>query len=63
MNAVGFLFTLLLPETKGLSLEEMDVLFKVVDKSVRQNDIEQHLGSLQHNERGLVDSPAPSRVG
>lgn len=52
MNAVGFLFTLLLPETKGLSLEEMDVLFKVVDESVRQHDIELHLGGLQHNERG-----------
>jgi hypothetical protein len=32
-----------LPETKGLSLEEMDVLFGVVDESTRRLDIEGHL--------------------
>jgi hypothetical protein len=33
-----------LPETKGLSLEEMDILFGVVDESTRRSDIEEHLG-------------------
>ena len=33
-----------MPETKGLSLEEMDVLFGVVDESTRRLDIEEHLG-------------------
>jgi hypothetical protein len=33
-----------LPETKGLSLEEMDVLFGLVDESTRRLDIEEHLG-------------------
>jgi len=35
-----------LPETKGLSLEEMDVLFGVVDESTRRLDIEEHLGVI-----------------
>ncbi|KAN0101383.1 general substrate transporter [Hyaloscypha variabilis] len=43
-NAVGFIFAILLPETKGLSLEEMDVLFGLVDESTRRLDIEEHLG-------------------
>jgi hypothetical protein len=43
MNAVAFIFVLFLPETKGLSLEEMDVLFHVVDEQTRQHDIEKHV--------------------
>lgn len=43
MNAVGFIFTLFLPETKNLSLEEMDILFHAVDKSTRQRDIEEYI--------------------
>lgn len=43
MNAGGFIFTLFLPETKNLSLEEMDILFCVVDKSTRQRDIEEYI--------------------
>jgi len=35
-----------LPETKGLSLEEMDVLFRVVDESTRRLDIEKHLAVM-----------------
>lgn len=43
MNALGFIFTLFLPETKGLSLEEMDVLFGVIDEDTRRHDIEAHV--------------------
>jgi hypothetical protein len=43
-NAVAFIFTWFLPETKGLSLEEMDVLFKVVNEDTRRKDVDEHIG-------------------
>ncbi|ETS84102.1 hypothetical protein PFICI_02127 [Pestalotiopsis fici W106-1] len=43
LNAVAAIFAWLLPETKDLSLEQMDVLFGVVDESKRQQDIENNL--------------------
>ncbi|KAK6607656.1 sugar transporter [Botrytis cinerea] len=42
-NSVAFIFTLFLPETKGLSLEQMDVLFKVVNEDVRRKDVGEHV--------------------
>lgn len=61
MNAVAFIFTLFLPETKGLSLEEMDLLFKVVDESVRKHDIEEHIGAPLSNEKTPVVSSSASK--
>ncbi|KAF7541896.1 hypothetical protein G7054_g225 [Neopestalotiopsis clavispora] len=43
LNAVAAIFAWLLPETKDLSLEQMDVLFGVVDESKRQQDIENNM--------------------
>ncbi|KAI1075420.1 general substrate transporter [Whalleya microplaca] len=40
LNIAGAIFALALPETKGLSLEQMDVLFGVINESTPQNDIE-----------------------
>ncbi|KAK5119140.1 hypothetical protein LTR85_007754 [Meristemomyces frigidus] len=42
-NACACIFALFLPETKGKSLEETDVLFGVVAESVRREDIETKL--------------------
>jgi hypothetical protein len=61
MNALGFIFTLFLPETKGLSLEEMDVLFRVVDESTRRHDIEDYsAGPVEGNEKSTAVSSAAS---
>lgn len=35
-NIAGCLFALLIPETKGVALEDMDILFGVVDKPSSQ---------------------------
>lgn len=39
LNIVAAIFTWLLPETKGLSLEEMDVLFRAVGEEERRQNI------------------------
>ena len=39
-------FSLLIPETKGLSLEEMDIIFGAVDAETRQKDIEKQRVAL-----------------
>ncbi|KAI1408604.1 general substrate transporter [Hypoxylon sp. FL1857] len=42
-NIAGAIFACVLPETKDLSLEEMDVLFGIVDRNTRQHHVEEHL--------------------
>ncbi|KAI0919660.1 hypothetical protein AcW1_003143 [Taiwanofungus camphoratus] len=42
-------FTLMIPETKGRSLEEMDVIFGSVKADQRQADIEKRERGMQHN--------------
>ena len=39
-------FSLLIPETKGLSLEEMDIIFGSVDAETRRKDIERQQSSF-----------------
>ncbi|KAK6069854.1 sugar transporter [Seiridium cupressi] len=58
LNAVAAVFAWLLPETKDLSLEEMDVLFGVIDESTRQHDIEK---SLQGTKINKVSSTAEEK--
>ncbi|KAH9934615.1 general substrate transporter [Amylocystis lapponica] len=54
-------FTLLIPETKGRSLEEMDVIFGSVKREKRQADIQRQEQMLEHevnettSERSLSD--------
>lgn len=43
MNIAAMIFSWFLPETQNLSLEEMDVLFGVVEESVRQRDVEMNI--------------------
>ncbi|KAI6014340.1 general substrate transporter [Pisolithus marmoratus] len=44
-----FTFSLFLPETKGRSLEEMDIIFGAVSFEVREMFIERHKRELQHD--------------
>ncbi|KAM3076353.1 hypothetical protein ACMFMG_007174 [Clarireedia jacksonii] len=54
-NAVAFIFTWFLPETKGLSLEEMDVLFKVVNEDTRKKDVDEHIGApVEKSEKSIA---------
>lgn len=48
-------FAWMLPETKGLSLEQMDVLFGVVDESTRQHDIEKNLHAKMDRTASAVE--------
>ncbi|KAK0102141.1 hypothetical protein ONS96_006105 [Cadophora gregata f. sp. sojae] len=43
LNIVAAIFSWFLPETQNLSLEEMDVLFKVVEEEHRKRDVEMNM--------------------
>jgi len=46
------IFSLLIPETKGRSLEEMDIIFGSVDAETRRKDIEKQERALGHDVNG-----------
>jgi len=51
-------FSLIIPETKGLSLEEMDVIFGAVSAETRQQGIKKHqvaFGDEYHSSAGSDD--------
>jgi len=41
-------FSLIIPETKGRSLEEMDIIFGAVSAETRRQDIERQRATLEH---------------
>ncbi|KAH7384854.1 general substrate transporter [Cadophora sp. MPI-SDFR-AT-0126] len=43
LNIVATIFSWFLPETQNLSLEEMDVLFRVVEPELRKRDVETNM--------------------
>lgn len=48
INMVMIVFSYLLPETKGKSLEEMDVLFGTIDASEQRQKVEQEERVIEH---------------
>lgn len=54
--AAGTFVLIFAKETKGRSLEDMDVLFGAVDADARRNDVEHalHKGSVSHMEEGAT---------
>ncbi|XXG95264.1 hypothetical protein Hte_001525 [Hypoxylon texense] len=59
-NIAATLLTCVLPETKDLSLEQMDILFGVVDESTRQRNIETNMQARV--EKGLSISKSAQVV-
>ncbi|KAL7418954.1 hypothetical protein Q5752_006638 [Cryptotrichosporon argae] len=51
INIISFSLTLLLPETKGLSLEAMDIVFGAVTKEEREAEIAQRARELRITEK------------
>ncbi|KAK4684872.1 MFS transporter, SP family, sugar:H+ symporter, partial [Tremellales sp. Uapishka_1] len=54
INCISFALTLLLPETKGLSLESMDVIFGAVSKEQREAEIAEQAREMHVGEKNLV---------
>ncbi|KAI1388128.1 general substrate transporter [Hypoxylon trugodes] len=53
-NIAGVLLACVLPETKDISLEQMDVLFGVVDENTRRRHIETNLQGMIENESSIA---------
>jgi len=65
IGAMG-IFSLIIPETKGRSLEEMDVIFGAVGAEIRRQDIERRkvaMGGMKsedaHSFRSVSDEKVP----
>ena len=58
-NICGMIFAFFLPETGGKSLEEMDVLFGIVDKAARLRDIEMVMGE---REKVLLEEKGATQI-
>jgi hypothetical protein len=50
------IFSLIIPETKGRSLEEMDIIFGAVSAETRRQDIERHQAAMGGAEDGYRSS-------
>ncbi|EXJ93760.1 hypothetical protein A1O1_02153 [Capronia coronata CBS 617.96] len=62
MNIVAVIFSIFMPETKGVKLEDMDVLFGVVDEESRRQDIENHIAAVEKRVDG-ADEIGAEEVG
>ncbi|EPE03514.1 sugar transporter [Ophiostoma piceae UAMH 11346] len=56
LNICGCIFFTMLPETKDLSLEQMDVLFGVVGEETRRHDIELNVQSKKDTSTNVLES-------
>lgn len=57
-----FVFSLLIPETKGRSLEEMDIIFGSISKEERERDIAQAHQDIDTKVLHHEPNPVPSRA-
>lgn len=57
---IGAVFAYALPETKDLSLEQMDVLFGVIDEETRKHDLEMAGRAKKVENIGLAKGSNPS---
>ena len=58
IGAMG-IFSLVIPETKGRSLEEMDIIFGVISLETRRRDIEREraaFGGIEIEDLSLISS-------
>ena len=58
VGAMG-VFSLIIPETKGRSLEEMDVIFGAVGAEIRRQDIERQRAVMGGMGNEVLPSPSP----
>ncbi|RDW76088.1 sugar transporter-2 [Coleophoma crateriformis] len=60
MNIAAAIFSVFLPETKNLGLEEMDVLFGVVEQEVRTRDVEANISEKVNGGNTAVEKSLSS---